>query len=130
MEETKTNQTQEELTLPDLGLDQYYSNPKTKEFELEVINFYKDYQMAPIIDMNMKEDGNMDVELHQEFEKIVSEKFKDDYIDILSDYVTAVIKDFVDNLSDEDIERLKEEAEAEKKQIDQIEQKEQKEQEN
>jgi hypothetical protein len=97
------NQNQEQ-TLAALGMDleKFYKVPETREFENLIVEWYKKYGGSPFLDIKIIEEngeatGEVQIDMVKIFEEQVEEQFGEKTTEILADYVSALLLDFIEN---------------------------------
>jgi len=93
------------------------NQPETKTdseiVENLVAEYYAKHQDSPFKNFEMKEDDQIAVDMDQEFEATLATAFGDETSSVLGEYISGLVKNLMENLSEDDIKALKEIQDAE-----------------
>ena len=79
-----------------------------EKVETLVSEYFHKHQESPFKDFHEKEDNQMAVDLDSDFEKELVETFGDKTSEVLGEYISDLIRNITDNLSEDDLKELKE----------------------
>jgi len=88
------------------------NQPETKTdseiVENLVAEYYAKHQESPFKNFEMKEDDQIAVDMDAEFEATITTAFGDETSAVLGEYISGLVKNLMENLSEEDIKALQE----------------------
>jgi len=95
----KTETHKEQITAPEVS--------DTEIVENLVSEYYAKHQESPFKDFQMKDDEQMAVDMDSDFEATILAAFGDESSRVLGDYVGDLIRNLMENLSEEELTELK-----------------------
>ena len=73
-----------------------------------VSEYQEKHQESPFVDFQMKDDDQIAVDMDQEFEKTITDLFGDETPKVLGEYVSELVRNLMENLSEDDIKEIQE----------------------
>ena len=85
-------------------LKDLFTNPRTEEFDTLIEKFVQDYGNSPFTNIDMQDDGTMNLDMESKFNDKAKEIFGDDLNEIITDYFTAMMQTMLEELEEGNLE--------------------------